>query len=170
MMVINMIKEKMTNALNKQMNAEFYSAYLYQSMSAYFEAHNLRGFAHWMQIQAKEEWDHGMRIYRFLIERGGIVRLDSIKKPPASWKSPLKVFQDSYKHEKEVTGLIDKLLGLARANKDHASEVFLQWFVNEQVEEEAQALEVVEKLKMIKDNTNGIFMMDHHLGQRKAEE
>jgi len=166
---MSMIKEKMADALNSQMNAEFYSAYLYQAMSAFFESQNLLGFANWMQVQAKEEWSHGMKFYKFIIERGGEVKLDALSAPPQKWNSPLAVFEDSYAHEQKVTSLIHSLVSFSRAEEDYATESFLKWFVDEQVEEEANASEILAKLKLIKDNTNGIFMVDHELGKRKRD-
>ncbi len=133
-----MIGKKMLDALNEQINAELYSAYLYQAMAAHFEAGNLKGFAHWMDLQAKEEQAHARKMYEFLVDRGGRVALKAIAAPPAEWKSPLAIFEESYAHEQKVTGLIHKLVDLARAENDHAAEVFLAWFVTEQVEEEAQ--------------------------------
>ena len=161
-----MIGKKMLDALNEQINAELYSAYLYQAMAAHFATGNLKGFAHWMDLQAKEEQAHARKMYEFLLDRGGRVTLKAIAAPPAEWKSPLAIFEESYAHEQKVTGLIHKLVDLARAENDHAAEVFLAWFVSEQVEEEANASEIVEKLKMVKDHTQGLLMMDANLGQR----
>lgn len=161
-----MIGKKMQDALNEQINAELYSAYLYQAMAAYFEAGNLRGFAHWMELQDKEEKGHAKKMYDFLVDRGGRVALKAIAAPPAEWKSALAVFEDTYAHEQKVTGLIHKLVDLARAENDHAAEVFLAWFVTEQVEEEAHASEIVEKLKMVKEHPQGLLMLDAQLGQR----
>ena len=162
-----MIGKKMLDALNEQINAELYSAYMYQAMAAYFEAGNLRGFAHWMELQAKEEQGHAKKMYDFLVDRGGRVALKAIAAPPAEWKSALAVFEDTYAHEQKVTGLIHKLVDLAGAEKDHAATVFLAWFVTEQVEEEAHASEIVEKLKMIKEHPQGLLMLDAHLGPRE---
>jgi ferritin len=162
-----MIGKKMLDALNEQINAELYSAYLYQAMAAHFAAGNLKGFAHWMDLQAKEEQGHARKMYEFLLDRGGRVTLKAIAAPPAEWKSPLQIFEESYAHEQKVTGLIHKLVDLARAENDHAAEVFLAWFVSEQVEEEANASEIVEKLKMVKDHTQGLLMVDAQLGQRE---
>jgi ferritin len=152
-----MIGKKMLDALNEQINAELYSAYLYQAMAAQFEADNLKGFAHWMDVQAKEEQNHARKIYEFLVDRGGRVALKAIAAPP----------EESYAHEQKVTGLIHNLVDLARAEKDHAAEVFLAWFVTEQVEEEANASEIVERLKLLKDHAQGLFMLDAHLGKRE---
>ncbi len=164
-----MISKKMQDALNAQINAELYSAYLYSAMEAYFQAENLGGFANWMRVQTQEEVSHGMKICDFLFERGGRVTLEAIAKPPGEWKSPLAVFEASYKHEQKVTGLINGLVELAAKEKDHATEVFLQWFVTEQVEEEKNASEIVAKLQMIKDVPQAMYMMDRELGMRKGD-
>jgi ferritin len=161
-----MLSKRMETALNKQVVAEYYSAYLYMAMSAYFESVNLGGFAGWMRGQAMEELSHGTKIFQYVNERGGRVWLDAIDKPPLKWASPLAVFQATYKHEQKVTGLINKLVDLAIKEKDHATENFLQWFVAEQVEEEASADEILQKLKMIGKDGGGLFMIDRELGQR----
>ena len=161
-----MISKKMAEALNGQVNAEFYSAYLYLSMEAYFESMNLPSFANWMRAQIQEESIHAMKIYDFVNERGGRVLLKSIEQPPTEWKSPLAAFEAAYKHEQKVTGLINDLVNLAIEEKDHASNTFLQWFVNEQVEEESSVNEVVQKLKMLENAPGGQFLIDRELGQR----
>ncbi len=161
-----MISQKMQDALNEQVNAELYSAYMYLSMSAYFESTNLPGFANWMKIQAKEETGHAMKIYDFVIERAGRATLKAIEAPPAQWKSPLDAFEATFKHEQKVTGLINDLVNLAIEEKDHATKGFLQWFVDEQVEEEASADAIVQQLKLIKDAPGGLFMINNQLGQR----
>ncbi len=161
-----MLKKKMLKALNDQINAEMFSAYLYLSMDAYFQSISLKGFAAWMRVQAQEEMMHAMKFYDYVNERGGKVTLEAIAKPETNWTSPLAVFEAVLKHEEHVTGLINDLVDLAISEKDHASNNFLQWFVSEQVEEEASASEVVERLKLIKDNTSGLFMMDAELGKR----
>jgi len=161
-----MISKKTEDALNEQINAEFYSAYLYLSMEAYFESMNLPGFANWMRAQIQEESMHAMKIYDFVNERGGRVLLKSIEQPPTEWKSPLAAFEAAYKHEQKVTGLINDLVNLAIEEKDHASNTFLQWFVNEQVEEESSVNEVVQKLKMLENAPGGQFLIDRELGQR----
>ena len=161
-----MIKKKIQQALNKQLNAELFSSYLYLSMSAYFESINLKGFANWMRVQAQEELVHAMKFYDFLLERGGKVNLSSIEGPPTEWASPLKVFEHVYQHEQKVTSLINDLVTLAISEKDYATSNFLQWFVSEQVEEEASADEVVQKLKLISDARSGLFMLDRELSQR----
>ena len=162
-----MLSKQMEESLNKQINAELYSAYLYLSMAACFDSISLDGFSHWMKLQAKEETEHAYKIYGYVYERGGSVILEAINKPPTKWDSPLAVFEDAYKHEQKVSEMINNLVAMAREEKDYATENFLQWFVEEQVEEEANADEVVQKLKMVKDSRNGLFMMDGKLGQRK---
>ncbi|MGD9110679.1 MAG: ferritin, partial [Phycisphaerales bacterium] len=154
--------------LNKQVNAELYSAYMYLSMSAYFSSANLPGFASWMKIQAQEETGHAMKIYDFIIERAGRATLKAIEAPPAQWKSPLDAFEATFKHEQKVTGLINNLVDLAIEEKDHATKGFLQWFVDEQVEEEASADAIVQQLKLIKEAPGALFMINNQLGQRTA--
>jgi ferritin len=156
----------MQDALNAQINAEVYSAYLYWSMSAYFESANLPGFANWMRVQAQEEMIHAMKFYDFVNDRGGRVMLTQIKAPASQWQSPLAAFEAAYKHEQTVTGRINKLVDLALREKDHAANAFLQWFVNEQVEEEASADAVIQKLKLTADAPGGLFMVDKEMGAR----
>ncbi len=160
------ISKKMQDAINLQINAEMYSAYLYLAMSANFENSNLTGFANWMKVQAQEEMVHAMKFYTHLVERGGKVILGAIDKPPKEWKSPLAVFEEAYKHEQKVTTLIHNLVDLSTKEKDHAANSMLQWFVDEQVEEEASADAVVQKLKIAKDAPGAIFMIDQELGTR----
>ena len=124
----------MEKAINEQVNAELYSAYLYLSMQAYFESQNLKGFANWMSVQTQEEVMHAMKMYHFLIERGGKVTLKAIAGPETDWKSPVAAFEQVAAHENKVTGLINNLVNMAIEEKDHATNTFLQWFVNEQVE------------------------------------
>lgn len=164
-----MIGEKVQDAFNEQINAELYSAYLYLSMAAQLEAMNLRGFANWMRQQAREEIAHAMKFFAHVNERGGRVTLTRIDAPLKEWPSPLAIFQDAYRHEQKVTGLIDKLVTLAAAEGDNAGGIFLQWFVSEQVEEEASVDEVVQKLKAIKDSANGLLMLDQALAKRGAD-
>ncbi len=161
-----MANEKIEKALNEQINAELYSAYLYFAMAAHFDSNNLPGFAHWMKIQAKEETTHALKIYGFVNEVGGKVVLEAVGKPPVDFGSPLQAFEQVLKHEKHVTSLIHNLVKLARNESDFAAENFLQWFVAEQVEEEAAATKIVEELKMIGDAKHALFMMDRHLGSR----
>jgi len=161
-----MINEKMAQALNEQINAELYSAYLYISMAAYFESVNLPGFANWMRVQTQEELMHAMKIYDFVNERGGRVILKAIEQPPVEWKSPLAVFEATYKHEQKVTGLINELVNLAIEEKDHATNAFLQWFINEQVEEEKSAGDIVGRLKLIEGSPQALYMVDKEMAQR----
>ena len=156
----------MLDALNEQINAELYSAYLYLSMAAYFNGVSLSGCARWMEAQALEELSHAMKIYEFVNERGGRVTLSAIEAPPSSWESPLEVFEAVYAHEQKVTSLINDLVNLAIEEKDHATNNFLQWFVKEQVEEEASADAIVQKLKLMGEAKGGLFMLDRELGQR----
>jgi len=161
------IKPKLENAINKQINAELWSAYLYLSMSAYFETLNLSGFAHWMRLQAKEETSHAMKLYDYVIERNGRVKVATISAPPTTWKNPVHVFEETLKHEQKVTSLINDLVNLSIQEKDHATTTMLNWFVNEQVEEENNTDAILQKLKLVGSNSNGLFMMDHQLGERK---
>lgn len=161
-----MISEKMQEALNGQLNAELYSSYLYLSMAAYFQHINLGGFAAWMRVQAQEELVHVMKYYDFINERGGRVVLRPVEGPPAEWESPLAAFEAAYEHEQKVSGLINDLVERALEERDHASNIFLQWFVTEQVEEEDTANGVVQKIKLMGDARGGLFMLDQELGQR----
>lgn len=161
-----MISGKMEDALNGQVNAELYSAYLYLSMESWFKSKNMNGFATWMRVQTQEEMTHVMKIYDFIDERGGRIVLKAIEGPPTDWDSPLAVFEAVYEHEQKVTRLINGLVDLAIEEKDHATNSFLQWFVNEQVEEEASADQAIQQLKMVADAPGGIFLLDRELGQR----
>jgi len=161
-----MISEKVEAAFNEQVGAEFFSAYLYLAMSAYLDSIDLPGFAHWMRMQYKEEVSHAEKIYDHVIERDGRAIVKSWDAPQEEWDSVLAVFEEAYEHEKKVTGLIDGLVDLAIAEKDHASQVFLQWFVNEQVEEEASVKTVVQQLKLLGDSKGGLFQVDREMGAR----
>jgi ferritin len=163
-----MISKKMEEALNAQINAEMYSAYLYLSMAADFEDKNLPGFANWMYMQAQEEFGHAARFYNYISEQQGKVKLAAIDAPQTEWANPVAVFEAVYKHEQYVTSLINNLVSLAMEEKDFASNIFLQWFVTEQVEEESNASSLLAKLKMVGDNVQGLFMMDRELAQRVA--
>jgi ferritin len=163
-----MLNPKIQDAFNKQINAELFSSYLYLSMSAYFETENFRGMAHWMRVQAQEEQKHAMKFYSFIHQRNGRVTLVQVEGPKTQWNSPLDAFEDAYKHELKISGLINELVNLAVAEKDHAAQSFLQWFVNEQVEEEATALAIREELKLVGDHGVAMLMMDRQLGQRAA--
>ncbi len=161
-----MLNKKIEKALNEQLNAELYSAYLYLSMAAWFESQNLPGFAAWMRIQHREETVHGLKFFKFVAERRGRVALKAIDGPGTEWKSPLAAFEAAMKHEQYITGRIGELVNLALAEKDHASNAFLQWFVNEQVEEEASVDSIVQKLKMADKSAGALLMLDHELGKR----
>ncbi len=161
-----MVSEKIEKALNNQLNAELYSAYLYLSMSAYFKSGNLDGFANWMYVQAQEELTHAKKFYDFLHQRGGRVTLGAIEAPPTHWESPEAVFKATVAHEEKVTGLIHELVDIAMAERDHAAQIFLQWFVTEQVEEEESANAVLQKLQFLDGARGGLFMIDRELAQR----
>jgi len=161
-----MISEKMQEAINGQLNAELYSSYLYLSMNAYFKSINLDGFANWMHYQAQEELTHAMKFYDFINQRGGRVNLLQIEAPPAQWNSPQAVFEATLEHEQKVTGLINELVELALSEHDHASNIFLQWFVSEQVEEEENVTGVLEQLKLMGEAKGGLFMIDRELAKR----
>jgi ferritin len=161
-----MISKKMEKAINEQINAEMYSAYLYLSMKAYFESINLKGFANWMDVQDKEETFHAMKFYAYVADRGGRVKLTGIEGPKVDWKSPLDAFEDVLTHERKVTKLINELVDLAIAEKDHASNAFLQWFITEQVEEEMNADAIIQQLKLMGDAPGGLFMIDKELALR----
>ena len=163
-----MISEKMLKALNTHLNEELYSSYLYLSMAAYFEAKNLKGFANWMRIQASEEQMHGMKFFNFILQKGGKVSLAQINAPELDWKSISEVFADTLKHEQKISSLINKLVEVAMTEKDYATNTFLQWFVTEQVEEEANVEEIIQKIEMIGDNKGGLYMLDRELGSRAA--
>jgi ferritin len=162
-----MLSKKMEQALNEQVNAEMYSAYLYLAMSAYFEDQNLSGFANWMYVQAQEEMTHAMKIYNFIFDRGGKVTLKAIDTPPAEWDDPLKVVEEVYEHEQKVTKMIHDLVDLAREEKDHGTDNMLQWFVAEQVEEEASADELIQRLKLIGGAGHGLLLIDKELAGRQ---
>lgn len=164
-----MLSKAMQDAMNEQIKDELYSAYLYLSMSTYCEDVNLPGFAHWMRLQAQEEVGHAMKFYNFIYDRGGRVILQAIDQPPSGFQSPLGVFQQTLAHEQKVTGLIHALYALAVEEKDYASQTFLQWFVDEQVEEEKSATEIIETLKMIGDQGPALIMLDRELGKRGPE-
>lgn len=164
-----MTSKKMQAKLNEQLNAELYSAYLYLAMAAYYEDVNLNGFANWMRRQAEEELGHGLKFYDHIHDRDGRVELTAIEAPPKSWKNPLAAFQAAYDHEAEITDRINRLMGLASKEADHATQIFLQWFVTEQVEELAGARAVIERLKMVQDSPSGLFLIDRELGERQPE-
>lgn len=161
-----MLKERIEKELNNQINKELFSAYLYMSMSSYFNSVDLLGFAHWMHIQAKEELFHAEKIYGFINERGGRVVLETIDKPQTEWASPLSAFEDALKHEEFITASINDIVNNALQDKDHATNIFLQWFVTEQVEEEAAANEIIRKLRLMQDAPGALYMLDKELSAR----
>lgn len=161
-----MLKQKIQDALNEQINAEMYSAYLYLSMNAYCQSIGLQGLANWMYCQYQEEMVHAMKIYDYVNERDGRVILKEIEKPQTEWKSPTKMFEHVYMHEQKVPGLINDIVDLSIKEKDHATTNFLQWFVSEQVEEETSANAVLQKLKLVGDKGNSLFMLDKELSTR----
>jgi len=160
------IKDRIQEEINKQINEEMFSAYLYLAMSADFAAKNLPGFANWMHIQYQEEMSHTMKFYNYLIERGGEVELRAIEKPQKNWETPLVAFEAAYAHEQHITGRINEMMDAAIEERDHATQIMLQWFVTEQVEEEANADEIVNKLKFIEGNKHAIYMLDREMAQR----
>lgn len=162
-----MLNEKIEQALNEQLNAESFSAYLYLSMSAYFESENLKGFASWMNIQAMEEYTHSRKFYDYILQRGGRVVLKPIEGPQTEWNNPVDVFEASLNHEKYISGRINKLMDLAIEENDHATKIFLQWFVTEQVEEEDNVGNTLDQVRMMGDTKQGLYMLDRELGQRQ---
>ncbi len=161
-----MINKTVETAINEQIKHEFYSAYLYLSMSAWAEANNLSGAAHWLRVQFKEEQGHAMKLYDYIVEQGGRVSLGPIAQPPGEWTSLLDLFQQVLDHEKKVTALITRLYETAVAEKDYATQVMLQWFINEQVEEEQSATQIVETLKLIGNSGTALYMLDRQLAAR----
>ena len=162
-----MIAKTLETALNRQVNRELYSAYLYLAMSSYFETTGLKGFAKWMRLQAKEEQVHAMKIYDYVVARGGTVALAEIEAPKNKWASAGKVFEDTYAHEQKVTGMINGLVDLAMKEHDHATFEMLQWFVKEQVEEEEHAADILNQIKLVGDVPGHLFWLDHQLGKRE---
>ena len=161
-----MISKDMEKAINQQINREFFSAYLYLSMATYFAEQNLDGMAGFMQMQAKEEVEHGMKMYSYLEEQGARVILEAIEKPDSEFDGPLDIFEKSLKHEQFVTKNINNLVNQAIDEKDHATKSFLDWFVTEQVEEESSMDSIVNKLKIVGDKGHGLLMLDAQLGRR----
>lgn len=160
------MNKKVEQTINEQINAELWSAYLYLSMSSHLASEGLNGFANWMRVQWQEETSHAMKFFDYLIERGGKPELKPIKEVPTKWNGPLNVFEEVLKHEQHITGLINNLVDIAIEEKDHATRNMLQWFVDEQVEEEANAQEIIDTLRLIKGEGNGLFMIDRELKQR----
>lgn len=164
-----MLKATMLDNLNGQINSEVYSAYLYFSMAGYFESINLKGFANWMEIQAQEELSHAHRLYSYIINKGERPKMAAIDAPPQDWSSPLDAMQDVYNHECKISEQINDSVSHALKESDHSTNTMLLWFVNEQVEEEAAADDVVQKLKLISDNSTGLFLLDSELGKRSPQ-
>jgi ferritin len=163
-----MLSKKMIDALNEHMNKEMYSAYLYMSMSAHSDSMGLKGFANWFMVQYHEEMFHAMKVFEYIQAQGGHVKLLQIDEPPSEWESPLDLFQKTLAHEQMVTARIYTLMDLAIEEKDHATRIFLQWYVTEQVEEEENDNEIIDQLRLIGDNPQGLLMLDRELGGRPA--
>lgn len=161
-----MINEKMNDALNAQLKHEMYSSNLYLSMMAYFEEMGLKGFANWMKVQVQEENAHAMGLFEYIVARDGKVKVDAIDKPPFEWSSPLNCFEEVYKHEQLVTSLINDLVDVAEEVRDRAAISFLQWYIKEQVEEEANCSEICAKLKIAGADCNALLLLDQELGAR----
>lgn len=164
-----MLSDTLTKAINDQINKEFYSSYLYLAMAAHFDAKALPGFSSWMKVQASEEWGHGMKFYQYLYEVGSVATMRQINAPPASFGTPTETFELVLEHEREVTASINAIFELAKAEKDSKTEIMLHWFINEQVEEEKNAQDILDKLKMSGNNPFGVMFLDQHvLGARKG--
>jgi len=164
-----MKNKKIQDAINGQINAELYSSYFYLSMAAYLDSKKMKGFANWMRAQAAEELTHAMKMYNYVNDQNGRVTMKPIDGPPTEWSTPLELFEDVYKHEVKVTGLINGLVALAKQENDQTTYDFLQWFVEEQEEEEESAEKVVNKLKQVGNDKEGLIKLDNELGQRKLK-
>jgi ferritin len=161
-----MLSEKMVQVLNEQVNREMYSAYLYMSMSAHCSNVGLKGFANWFMVQYHEEMLHAMKIYEYIQRQGGQVHLKPIEGPPIDFESPLDMFSKTLEHERFITRSINELMDTAISEKDHASQIFLQWYVTEQVEEEENDNDIITQLKLSKENAHGVMMLDRELAAR----
>jgi len=161
-----MISKALEDAINEQIKNEFYSAYMYLSMSAFFEQRTLKGFAHWLRVQFEEEQGHALKFYGYLHDRNGTVKLQAIPQPPVEWKSNIDAFNQVLEHEQKVTAMINKLYELAVKENDYATQVLLQWFITEQVEEEKNATEIIANLQLIEERGTAALMLDHQLGKR----
>ncbi len=161
-----MLSKKMVAALNEQIREELYSSYLYLSMSAHFSNIGLAGMANWMDVQQKEEKDHAMKFYNYLLSQGAEIKLLQLDEPPHTWKSPLEIFKAGLKHEQHITKCINNLVDIAEKEKDRATFNMLQWYIDEQVEEEENARTIIDKLNLIKADSNGLFMIDKELAAR----
>jgi ferritin len=163
-----MIKDKILKALNKQLNEELYSSYAYLAMSAHFSLQSLDGFAHWFRLQSQEEYGHAMKILDYINTRNGKVSLIKVDPPKTAWKKPQEVFQETYDQEVFVSKSINDIVDLSLAEKDYATNNFMQWFVSEQVEEESTATKLLDRIILIGDNKNGLLILDKELGMRAA--
>jgi ferritin len=161
-----MLSKTIEKAINDQLNFEIFSANIYLSMAAYFDSLNLSGFANWMKVQYQEEFFHAMKFYDYINERGGRVLLDSQPGPPTQWESPLAAFENALAHERIVSSRVNDMVSQAMEEKDHATANFLQWFVGEQVEEEANAEGIIQQLKLMGEAPGGLFMLNRELAQR----
>ncbi|MBI5743268.1 MAG: ferritin [Elusimicrobia bacterium] len=160
------INKKVEDAINKQINAELYSAYLYLGMSSRCVEMNLKGMANWLYVQAQEEMTHAIKFYRFVLDRAGHPVMPAIEGVRTDWKAPVEMFAAAYEHEQKVTAMINNIVDIALAERDHATASMLNWFVDEQVEEEANSSEITEKLKLIGDSKDGLLMLDKELSTR----
>ena len=161
-----MLNKKIEEALNAQINAEMWSAYLYLSMAAFCHTNGNPGMGHWFEVQFQEEQDHAKILFNYVIQRNGKVDLKAIKEVPTTWESVLDVFESTLKHEQTVTALINNLFALTTQENDYATQSMLKWFIDEQVEEEENATNIIDNLKMIKDNGYGLYMLDKELVAR----
>lgn len=162
-----MISKTLQNALNNQIQSETYSSYLYMAMAAYADSKNFKGIAKWFKVQSQEEWMHAIKFYDFLIERGATVIFKAIEQPPSDFKSILHVFEATLEHEKKVTASINKLYELALKENDYPTQIMLHWFIDEQVEEEANVTEIIEKIKLVGEKGGSILWIDKELGKRE---
>ena len=164
-----MLSETLRKAINEQIRNELYSAYLYLSMSAHFDTNSLPGFARWTRLQAKEETEHAMKFFDFVLDRGGKVELMAIDQPPANFGTPLSIYEEILAHEHKVTAMIHRLYEIALQEKDYPAQVMLHWYIDEQVEEEKNAGLIVEQLKMVDNHMGAFINIDHHVGKRADE-
>jgi ferritin len=164
-----MISQTMQDAINEQINKELFSSYLYLSMAAYFASKNLPGFTKWMHVQAGEEREHAMKLYEHLEDRGGRVLLKAIAAPKTDWASNLEAFREAAAHEAMITASINALYETALQEKDYPAQVLLQWYINEQVEEEKNAAEIVANLELIEERGTAVLMLDKQLGKRGSD-
>jgi len=163
-----MISKNMASALNNQVNREFYSSFFYLSMSAQSDSLGLKGLANWFLMKYQEETLHAMKIYKYILDQGEQIELLAIDKPPTTFETPLAMFEDTLAHEKTVTQHINELVDMAMSEKDHATHIFLQWFVTEQIEEEATVAEIIGKIKLVGSRGDGLFMIDNQIGEKAA--